>query len=218
MKTIERVEAENAVAAIIGQNQWRLIYFLGTALLLSVAMCLVLLYAVVYRYPVKQFLWTSDAQSVCTAIPLTEPNISAARVKDFALRAALALNSYDYINWRRSLALALDGYFTPSGRSNYTAAFETSGILQRVRKDYYVVSAVSSADPVIGQEGVREGRYFWEVEVPVTIYYRTNVEVKPENRVLIFTIVRIEPSPLNPNGIAAAGVISRQQVIDNGGI
>nr|WP_255616731.1 DotI/IcmL family type IV secretion protein [Microvirga puerhi] len=201
---------------MIGRNQWRIIYFLGASLILAILMCFLLLYAVTYRYPVKQFLWTSDAQSVCTAIPLTEPNISAARVKDFALRAALALNSYDYINWRRSLDSALEGYFTPSGRSNYTSAFEASGILQRVRKDYYVVSAVSSAEPVISQEGLRDGRYFWEVEVPVTIYYRTNIEVKPENRVLIFTIVRIEPSPLNPNGIAAAGVISRQQLLKDG--
>ncbi|MCV9909547.1 DotI/IcmL family type IV secretion protein [Brucella sp. HL-2] len=202
------------MATVVKKNLWRMIYFASALLVLSVLTNGVLFYALFYKYPVNKFLWTSDARSVCTATTLQEPNISAALVKDFANRVALGLNSYDYINWRRALSTTLDSYFTKTGRSSYTRAFEDSGILERVRKNYYVVTAVSADEPVITQEGLVSGRYTWVVEVPLTIYYRTNIDVLPENRILTFTIVRVDPSPANPNGIAVDGVISRQRVID----
>lgn len=213
-KSQYQIDAENQMAGVVKANLWRMLYFSSALLILSVVGNLILSYAVFYKYPVKQFLWTSDAKSVCTATTLAEPNISAALVKDFGNRVALGLNSYDYVNWRRYLAPILDNYFTKSGRASYMRAFEDSGILERVRKNYYTVAAVSADEPVIIAEGLVSGRYTWGVEVPLTIYYRTNVDVLPENRVLTFTIVRVDPSPANPNGIAVDGVISKQRVID----
>lgn len=209
------IEAENRIAGVVKGHMWRVLYFLLGLLMLSVIANGLLFYAVAYKYPTKTFLWTSDAKSVCAAVPLTEPNISAALVKDFGNKAALSLNSYDYINWRRSLSATLDNYFTPSGRSEYSQAFSDSGILQKVRQNYYVVTAVTEDEPVITGEGVEFGRYTWTVEVPLKIYYRVSREtVLPENRILTFKIIRIDPSPLNPNGIGINGVISKQAVRD----
>lgn len=214
VKSQYEIAAENQIAKVVKSNLWRMVYFAGGLLLMAVVANVILLYALLYKYPVNQFLWTSDARSVCSATSLVEPNISPALVKDFASRTALGLNSYDYINWRRALSTTLDNFFTKAGRSAYAAAFEQSGILSRVRSNYYVVTSVSSDEPVIVSEGVVAGRYSWTVEVPLTIYYRTNVDVLPENRILALTIVRVDPSPANLNGIAVDGVISRQRVID----
>ena len=210
MKSAARIHDENYVAGVIQRNRTLFAIVLSVAVVLSLFVNIVLVYGLLYRYPLKQFLWTSDAQAVCAAIPLTEPNISAARVKDFAATTAVTLNSYDYINWRRTVDAVLTANFTPAGRVAYKQAWQDTGIIQRVERNFYVVTAITNGDPIIAEEGRINGRYYWRVEVPVTVYYRTNVEVRPENRVFVFTLIRIEPSPINTNGIAVDGVVSHQ--------
>nr|WP_255684162.1 MULTISPECIES: DotI/IcmL family type IV secretion protein [unclassified Xanthobacter] len=180
----------------------------------SVVLNLILAYGLIWRFPVKQFLWTSDAKAVCEAIPLDEPNISAARLKDLAATAAVDVYNFDYANWRPYLNSALDKYFTPHGRDEYRADLQKSGLIKVVVDNYLIVSAVTMAPPNVTRSGKQLGRYWWEVEVPLTIYYQTSSSSRRENRLVVFTIVRVEPSPLNPNGVAIDGAISKQLTSD----
>lgn len=210
MKSAARINDENYVATTLHRNLWQWLSFLVGFSALSLLMNLILGYALIWRFPVKQFLWTSDAQSVCAAIPLTEPNVSQARLKDLAAAAAVQINSYDYSNYRQLINAALSQHFTPRARDLYRSALAETGIIEKVRSSFMVVSGVTAGPPNIAQEGKRDGRYFWIVEVPLRVFYRTNVETKVENRILTMTVIRVEPSPINPNGIAIDGVNSRQ--------
>ncbi|MFY9294898.1 MAG: DotI/IcmL family type IV secretion protein [Methylorubrum rhodinum] len=212
MKSADQIAREVDAGRMMLRNQWIWICLLSGFLSLSILTNLVLFYNAFYRFPIKQFIWTSDAQAVCEGIPLTEPNISQARLKDFAVGAAVELNSYDYANWRALINNALTQSFTPNGRDTYRAALQESGIIQKVVLGYQTVSAVTTEPANISEEGKLNGRYYWRVEVPLQIFYRTNVETKVERRVLEMRIVRIDPSPINPNGIAIDGVISTQQL------
>ncbi|MFJ7440830.1 DotI/IcmL family type IV secretion protein [Methylorubrum thiocyanatum] len=212
MKSAERISREVDAGQMMLRNQWNWILMLSVFLCLSIVVNGLLFYNAFYRFPIKQFIWTSDAQAVCDAIPLTEPNISQARLKEFAVSAAVQLNSYDYANWRALINNALTQHFTPKGRDRYRAALQESGIIQKVVLGYQTVSAVTTDPANISEEGKASGRYYWVVEVPLQIFYRTNVETKVERRLLTMTIVRIDPSPINPNGIAIDSVISTQQL------
>ncbi|WP_066922508.1 DotI/IcmL family type IV secretion protein [Methylobacterium sp. CCH5-D2] len=212
MKSADRISREVDAGQMMLRNQWYWILLLALFLCLSLVVNLLLFYNAFYRFPIKQFIWTSDAQAVCEAIPLSEPNISQARLKEFAVSAAVELNSYDYANWRALINNALSQAFTPKGRDRYRAALQESGIIQKVVLGYQTVSAVTTDPANIAEEGKAGGRYYWRVEVPLQIFYRTNVETKVERRVLEMTIVRIDPSPINPNGIAIDSVISTQQL------
>ena len=212
MKTAERISREVDAGQMMLRNQWYWLLLLSIFLVLSLFVNLILFYNAFYRFPIKQFIWTSDAQAVCDAIPLAEPNISQARLKEFAVSTAVQLNNYDYANWRALINNALTQSFTPRGRDQYRAALQESGILQKVVHGYQVVSAVTTEPANIAGEGRDAGRYFWRVEVPLQVFYRTNVETKAERRLLQMTIVRIDPSPINPNGIAIDSVISTQQL------
>ena len=212
MKSADRINSEVDAGRMMLRNQWYWILLLSLFLCLSLVVNLLLFYNAFYRFPIKQFIWTSDAQAVCEAIPLTEPNISQARLKEFAVSSAVELNSYDYANWRALINNALSQAFTPKGRDRYRAALQESGIIQKVVLGYQTVSAVTTDPANIAEEGKAAGRYYWRVEVPLQIFYRTNVETKVERRVLEMTIVRIDPSPINPNGIAIDSVISTQQL------
>ncbi|KMO42100.1 hypothetical protein VQ02_04075 [Methylobacterium variabile] len=217
MKSAERISREVDAGRMMLRNQWYWILLLSMFLCLSLVVNLLLFYNAFYRYPIKQFIWTSDAQAVCEAIPLSEPNISQARLKEFAVSSAVELNSYDYANWRALINNALSQSFTPKGRDRYRAALQESGIIQKVVLGYQTVSAVTTDPANIAEEGKTSGRYYWRVEVPLQIFYRTNVETKVERRVLEMTIVRIDPSPINPNGIAVDSVISTQQLTNQVG-
>jgi intracellular multiplication protein IcmL len=184
--------------------------FLGVTLVLSLFANLALIFAF-NSYPKTTFLWTKDVKAVCEAVPLTEPNISQALLADFANRAAVSVHTYSYINWRESLTYATQEYFTPVGGRTFLDAFAASRILREVQRSYYVVSAVSSGVPVVEKSGVENGRYFWKVQVPITITYRQNSDYKGEDRIIEVTLVRIDPSPANPNGVAVDGFVSLQR-------
>jgi intracellular multiplication protein IcmL len=212
MKSADRIAREVDAGQMMLRNQWYWLLTLAVMLGLSLLVNLILFYNAFYRFPIKQFVWTSDAQAVCDVIPLAEPNISQARLKEFAVSTAVGLNNYDYANWRALINNALTQSFTARGRDQYRAALQESGILQKVVQAYQVVSAVTTEPANIAAEGRESGRYYWRVEVPVQIFYRTNVETKAERRLLQMTIVRVDPSPINPNGIAVDSVISTQQL------
>ena len=210
MKSSTDIISES-ISANITQNRLRVyLIALMVALLLSLAMNVILVINAFYRFPITKFIWTTDAQAVCEAIPLTEPNISQARLKDFAAQAAVSINSYDYANWRTFINSALGQYFTPKGRDRYRAELQKSGVIEQVVNNYQAVTAITYAPPTIVEEGKQNGRYYWIVEVPTKVSYRTNRETLDENRLLTFTIVRVDPSPLNANGIAIDGVLSSQ--------
>ncbi|MFG1187823.1 MULTISPECIES: DotI/IcmL family type IV secretion protein [Xanthobacter] len=209
-KSKERISEELYVRETLKKYLWSMMSVLGAGLFFSIILNLLLGYAIIWRFPVKQFLWTSDANAVCAATPLDEPSVSQARLKDLAATAAVQINTFDYANWRVLINAALDKFFTPHGRDEYRSVLSSTGIVQKVVDQYQVVSAVTMAPPNIAAEGKKGGRYFWEVEVPTTIYYQTNADSKRENRLLTFTIVRVEPSPINPNGVAIDAVTSTQ--------
>ena len=161
-------------------------------------------------YPKTQWIWTQDAKAVCEAIPLTEPNISQALLADFAARAAISVHTYDYINWRENLSYAVQNYFTPVGGRYFIDSFARSNILRQVQRNFYVVSAVTDGAPLIQSTGIDHGRMFWKVEVPITITYRFGADYKAERRVIELTVLRVDPTPANPNGVAIDGFFSVQ--------
>lgn len=207
-----RIWAENQ-GAIRRLAERRLTVFVlaGVCALQLVLFC-AMTYAIMYRFPIKQYLWTSDARAVCAAIPVAQPNVSAARVVDFAASAAVDLHSYDYLNWHRMLTRAIDMYLTPAERVSFEQSLQSSGMIDAIQKGNMTITSVVSGRPFIQQEGVRavDHRYFWTVQVPLEIWYYNVTESRPENRILTMTIVRVDPSPINPNGIAIDQIVSTQ--------
>ena len=216
MKTLSEIERETASAVTMTNRLWIWIAFLGLFLALALIADVTLIYNAFWRMPIKQFLWTADGGAVCEAIPLSQPSVSQARLKDLAASAAVGLNSYDYANWRKLIDNHLTQYFTARGRDQYKQALFASGIIEKVVQNYQTVSAVTSDAINIAEEGMLRGRYYWKIEVPLQIFYKTNAETKRENRLLTMTIVRVEPSPINPNGIAIDSVVSTQLLVTQG--
>lgn len=193
------------------QKRFTLVSLIGLAVALVVSLLVNFALIVGFNsYPKTKWLWTQDAQAVCEAIPLTEPNISQALLSDFAARAAISVHTYDYINWRENLSYAVQNYFTPVGGRYFIDSFARSNILRQVQRNFYVVSSVTDGAPLIQSTGIDHGRMFWKIEVPITITYRFGADYKAERRIIELTVLRVDPSPANPNGVAIDGFVSVQ--------
>ena len=204
-------EIEIRDSHIRSQKRFTLLALIGLAIALVVSLLVNFALIVGFNsYPKTKWLWTQDAKAVCEAVSLTEPNISQALLADFAARAAVSVHTYDYINWRENLGYAVQNYFTPVGGRYFIDSFAKSNILRQVQRNFYVVSAVTDGAPLIESTGIDHGRMFWKVEVPITITYRFGGDYKAERRIIQLTVLRVDPSPANPNGVAIDGFVSVQ--------
>lgn len=164
------------------------------------------------HFPVKEFWWTTNAQAVCKATKQDLSAVHHATLAQFAQEAAVGLNSYDFLNYRRSLTQTAEQYLTPRGRDQYFKALDDTGLIDTIKKNFFVVSSFVSDPPQIRDKGTKAGVPFWNIEVPVTIWYAAGQQRIQESRVLTMTVVVVDPTPQNPKGIAIDNIVSAQRV------
>ena len=165
-----------------------------------------------FHFPQNQLLWTTNARTVCKASAIDQSEFYHSVITQFAQEAAIALNDYGYLNYRRALSNAADRFLTTNGRDQYFKSLDETGIIDTIKKNYYTVTSFVSDPPQIKDKGVRGGRPFWNVEVPITIWYAAGQQRIPENRVLTMTILAVDPTPLNTKGIGVDNIVSTQRV------
>lgn len=165
------------------------------------------------RFPQKEFLWTSNANAVCKATTQDLSQVHHATLAQFAQEAAIALNSYDFLNYRRSLTATSEKYLTPHGRDQYFNALEETGLIETIKKNFFVVSSFVTDPPQLRDKGIKAGVPFWNIEVPIRIWYAAGQQRIQEDRVLTITVIKTDPSAQNPHGIAIDNIISAQRVI-----
>lgn len=167
-----------------------------------------------FYYPKKEFVWTSNAAAVCAVTPIGEPHIHPQVAVNFASEAAIGIYSYDYINYRRSITQTAEKYFTPEFRDQFMPVFADSANLKAVLENYYIVSAINPANkpPQIEKVGTKGGAYFWDVQVPLKVYYASGRKVNEENVLATVRVIRTDPSRINPTGIAVDNIVTRQML------
>lgn len=171
-----------------------------------------LLWLTFIRFPQREFLWTANAQAVCKAVKLDHASVHHATLTQFAMEAAIGLNSFDFLNYRRSLTLTTEQYLTPHGRDQYFKALDDTGIIDVIKKNYFTVSSFVSDPPQIRNKGTKDQVPFWIIEVPITIWYAAGQQRISENRTLTMTVITVDPSPQNSKGIAIDSIVSSQRV------
>lgn len=211
-KELQKVQRRNDVAEASYESERK-----GATLRLMIIgiqglIILFLLWLIFVRFPVKEFLWTTNAQAVCKADKQDLQSVHHATLAQFAQEAAVGLNSYDYLNYRRSLTQTAEKYLTPKGRDQYFKALDDTGLIDLIKKNFYVVSSFVNDPPQLRDRGLRNGKPFWNIEVPVQIWYSAGQQRVQESRVLTMTVVAVDPTPQNPAGIAIDNIISAQRV------
>lgn len=173
-----------------------------------------LLWLAFIHFPQKQVAWTSNAGAVCNLTPIKEPHIHHQVAIDFAVEAAVMTQTYDYVNWRRQLTDTSNRYYTPDFRNSFMLAFPESRTLATVLNNLFIVSSTSIPNKpaqlaAVGRKGAT-GAYYWDIQVPLTVSYVSGRKINPEVVRADVRVIRVEPSRLNPRGIAVDNIQTRQ--------
>lgn len=170
-----------------------------------------LFYLAFFYFPKKEYVATTNTAAICSIPPVSKPAIHHRTVADFALDSVIGIYSFDHVNYKRQISSAVNEYFTPTYRDQFMVAFGDSPNLQTVIDNFYVVTATAAGrPPQIIKTGQKGGVYFWNVQVPVNVYYTSGRKIQEEKLLAEVTVVRTEPSRLNPRGIAVSGINTRQ--------
>lgn len=179
------------------------------ALLLMVFINIILVSVIFYQIsnpPAPQYFATSTDGRITPLYPLSDPMMAPAELLQWAERAAVGVNNYNFVNYKDALQAAQNN-FTPEGWSYYQDALKAAGTLDVVLTKKLVVSAVPTAAPVILEQGVIKGRYAWKVQMPLLITYQSASEQTQQPVVVTIVISRV-PTVDMPRGVAIVSFIS----------
>lgn len=153
-------------------------------------------------------LTAEGAKQICRIPTLDKPYVGTPTVQAFAAEAMLELGSFDSENWKRQVNNNAAKYLTDEFRNQYIRAFETSDILDLVKKN----GAIATFQPagryqVLSAGQGKSGVYQWVVQVPVDVYIKSGVKQQPKLAyVAELRIKQIPPNPSNYRGIAVDSI------------
>lgn len=139
------------------------------ALLIIVMLAGIIFYLIAHQ-PTPKYFATTDSGKIIPLIPLDQPNINSTAILQWATNAAVALYSYNFVNYRQAFTENRQ-YFTSEGWGAFLQQLQSSGSLSTVQSKKLIVSAVAAGVPVIVNEGAFKGRYFWRVQIPLLVNY-----------------------------------------------
>jgi intracellular multiplication protein IcmL len=182
-------------------NYRRLVILLLLLIIINFALIGGIVYLITQR-PAPQYFATGADGRITPLYPLSTPVVTPAELLQWANQAAVASYTYNFVNYRQELQNAAQ-YYTPEGWNQFQAGLKTSRNLESVVAKKFVVSAAATGAPVIADQGILNGRYAWQIRIPLLVTYQNSNEQVQQP--LTVTMVITRASTLDtPKGIAIA--------------
>jgi intracellular multiplication protein IcmL len=185
----------------------RILIALFIMLLVSVGLISVVFFQLTHR-PIPQYFAISSDGKLVKLEPLSEPAVSNSVLLQWAVDAATAAYSYDFVNYRSSLQSA-QNKFTPDGWNNFESALRGTRILETVISKKLIVSAIATGAPTIEEQGMLEGAYSWRVTLPLLVTYQSSTELTQQPLIISMIISRV-PIVNYPDGIAIVSFVTTE--------
>lgn len=167
-----------------------------------------LVYLLTHR-PAPQYFATTRDGRLIKMVALDQPNLTNQAVLLWVSNAVTSLYTYDFVNYRATFQ-SNSQYFTKDGWRAFLSILNASQNLQAVKDKKLVVTAVPSGAPVILEQSVNEGVYFWRVQIPIVVTYTSLSQQFTQNLLLTLLVQRL-PTLENTYGIGIAQFVAQQQ-------
>ncbi|MCC5791956.1 MAG: type IVB secretion system apparatus protein IcmL/DotI [Legionellaceae bacterium] len=170
------------------------------SMIVNIIMGSLLIY-IITNPPSPRYFATSIDGRITPIIPLNARNQTDAQIYQWSTQAAVAAFTFNFVNYRQELEAA-SGFYTAEGWRQFQTALQNSGMLDLVRLQKLVVSAVPTGAPQIVKQGILSGGlYGWRVQIPLFVNLQNSSNFySPKNFMVTLLIVRV--STLNsPRGI-----------------
>lgn len=106
------------------------------------------------------------------------PILSDSAVLSWVNRVVPQLYTMNFLNYRQKIN-EKSIYFTGYGWNQFLKAFQPT--LETIRANDYAVTAAPADVPVITRKGVFEGKFMWQVQVPLIISYQHGAKEATQN-------------------------------------
>lgn len=207
------VEMLKTIGSVIVRNEF---YRDGYRTLLRVAvieaMIILALVGAMYfviqvHQPENRYFATTEDGRLVPMVALSEPNLSVPALMSWSAQAATEVMTFGFNDYKRRLQQASRN-FTRLGWVSFTSALEKSRIIEMVEANGQVVSAAPASAPILISEGIVNGRYQWQVQVPLVVTYQAGSSVRDDRMLVTLLLVRV-PKLESPNGIGIEQWIAR---------
>ena len=209
----DEVQMLKTVGSVIVRNEF---YRDGYRTLLRIAvieaMIILALVGAMYfiidvHQPENRYFATTEDGRLVPMVPLSEPNLSVPALMSWSAQAATEVMTFGFNDYKRRLQQASRN-FTRLGWVSFTSALEKSRIIEMVEANGQVVSAAPASAPILISEGPVNGRYQWQVQVPLVVTYQAGSSVRDDKMLVTLLLVRV-PKLESPNGVGIEQWIAR---------
>lgn len=166
-KKIDPLETIMLRNAFYKDNFRRLFLIFVVSIILNVVLLFSILEGSFHKSRAIYFVATNSGKLVYSE-PLSKPVLKNPAVLAWVNQTMPALFSVDFLNYRRQLLHARQ-YFTNYGWSQFLKAIMP--IVKVIKSEKYTVKASPSDVPYVMTQGVVNGIYTWQIEVPLKLIY-----------------------------------------------
>ena len=100
-------------------------------------------------------------------------------------------------------------YYTQNGYRQLSEALTNSNTIKDVREKKLVTSEVATGAPIILDEGIFQGRYYWRLQTPIQVTYQSASELIIQKLVVTMIVSRV-PVEEKPKGIGIESIVVRE--------
>jgi hypothetical protein len=134
---------------------------------------------------------------------LDKPNMPDSALISWVSDAARTAYSYDFKNYANQIQRNQQN-FTGPGWTAFTAALSKSNNLKIVQDKKLVASAVLNGKPKVIRKGVKNGVYFWQLQIPLLATYENESRIIKQNLIVDVVVNRTD----SPNGVGISHFVA----------
>ncbi|AEP10731.1 type IVB secretion system apparatus protein IcmL/DotI [Micavibrio aeruginosavorus] len=140
--------------------------------------------------PENRYFATTEDGRLVPMVPLNAPNLSAPALMSWVAQAATEVMTFGFSDYRRRLQEASRN-FTRRGWESFTQALQRSRIIESVEEYQQVITAAPKGAPILVSEGLVNGRYQWQVQLPMILTYQAGSKTRSDTWLVTMVIVRV---------------------------
>lgn len=167
--------------------------------MIIIALIAVMFYVIHIHQPENRYFATTEDGRLVPMVGLNEPNLSTPALMSWTAQSATEVMTFGFHDYRRRLQESSRN-FTRTGWASFTNALEKARIIEMVEANQQVVTAAPRSAPILVSEGLVNGRYQWQIEMPIVVTYQAGSQTRADALLLTLLVVRV-PKLESPNGV-----------------
>lgn len=159
-----------------------------------------LVYTIYKGRPDDRYFAMSFDSRAMPLVGLINPSVNNNALLAWVQQATTQTMTFGFNDVNVKIPVAVEEYFTDVGKARFYEALKKSQILKMLMDQNQLMTAIPGDMPKILYEGLREGRYVWDIQVPIVLTVRAGGKSGTATPKLIVTVIRV-PTQKNPAGL-----------------